>query len=92
MYQQFEIGQKVRVKHDAHKAFDPYGIMAHWRGQIMTIRDFTGLDYYMEEDQEETNCNSKPGWVWDPDNLEEIPPWELCDSVKVDGEQLCDFL
>jgi len=50
--------------------FNPDGLMDHWLGQVMTVREIDHDNVKMEEDIDEYDGNSLPGWNWDGDMIE----------------------
>lgn len=63
----YKIGDKVLIADletcVKHLAFNKKR-MSKWCGKVMTIRDTSGDDYYMEEDIEEFSGNTLKGWAW----------------------------
>lgn len=81
----YSIGDKVQIiSKISEKDMDAYAspAMRKFQGHIVTIRAKTiwydGENslpcYYIEEDKDDTNINTQPGWMWVEKFLEDITP------------------
>lgn len=79
-------GDRVRIvsKWGPNSQHNPYGLMDHWLGQIMTVREVYGGHVKMMEDIDEYDGNTLPGWNWDNDMIE-------CIVYEEDWQKDMDF-
>lgn len=87
----YQPGCKVRIKSfDELRKYRSFNneTMRKWCGQTMTIRCMCGDDAaYMEEDKNETHCNTYPGWIWEFDWFDQFAP-----EASVNVNDLCSFI
>lgn len=87
-----KVGDKVRLKSlsglQRIGGLNPEGRMDKYAGQIMTIRVLVGREsVFMEEDVDDFNGNSIPGWCWNREHIEEV-----VSGLDIDSEDLLRVL
>lgn len=84
----YMVGDRVRIvpldKLKKCRDVNHEGLMNHWAGEIMTIRECRGKGYRMIEDREEW-CG---GWYWSDEMIAGL----ALPEIKINKDELLSFI
>ena len=90
------IGDKVKLGDKEHLRrigeLDPHGMMYKYANTIVTIREFCGglnNHFFIVEDEKDTTCNGRPGWLWKKEHIVEFMSTE---KIRIDNNLLLNIL